>query len=141
MPTTYPIATAGPREPKRARQLTQAYQAAFKTLVWGIEGEDGLRAATLAEAAALGSMQVDTLRRWLNRPEARAFLAREKRALLTWATSPNPAVLASIRDNGQNEAARVRAVMALEEISEPRQRRASMLGFRSTTSPLFRAMS
>jgi hypothetical protein len=67
-------------------------------------------------------MKPDTLRRWLHRPEARAFIADERNAYLAWATSRNAQVLALIRDAGQNEAARVRAVALLEEMAGLRER-------------------
>jgi hypothetical protein len=57
------------------------------------------------------------LRRWLHRPEARAFIADERNAYLAWVTGANAQVLALIRDSGTNEAARVRAVLALEEMA------------------------
>jgi hypothetical protein len=120
MPTTYPIATSGERLPKRARPLPPGVKAAVKALVWGIEGDEGRRPATLAEAAAAGSMKMGTLRRWLHRADVRAEIAGEKKALLAWATSANPHALMSIRDNGANDAARVRAAMALEELESPR---------------------
>jgi hypothetical protein len=121
MPTSYPIATAGERQPKRAPSLKHGVKAAVKALVWGLEGEEGRKPATLEEAAAAGSMKPDTLRRWLHRPEVRSEIASEKKALLAWATSANPRALMSIRDNGANDAARVRAAMALEELENPRQ--------------------
>ena len=121
MPTSYPIATAGERQPKRAPSLKPGVKAAVKALVWGLEGDDGRRPATLEEAAAAGSMKPDTLRRWLHRPDVRSEIASEKKALLAWATSANPHALMSIRDNGANDAARVRAAMALEELENPRQ--------------------
>jgi hypothetical protein len=120
MPTVYPIAAAGERLPKRARPLAAGVRAAVKLLVWGAEGDEGRRPATLAEAAAAGSMRVDTLRRWLRRQDARNLIAAEKRALLAWATAANPQALMSIRDTSQNDAARVRAALALEELEAPR---------------------
>jgi hypothetical protein len=92
-----------------------------KALVWGIDGDKGRRPATLAEAAAAGNMRPDTLRRWLHRPDMRAEMAVERKALFAWATSANAAALMDIRDNGENDAARVRAVLALEELHNPKQ--------------------
>jgi hypothetical protein len=63
MPTTYPIAAAGDRLPKRARPLAVGVKAAVKALVWGVESDEGHRPATLGEAAVAGSMKPDTLRR------------------------------------------------------------------------------
>jgi hypothetical protein len=120
MPTTYPIAAAGDRLPKRARPLAAGVRAAVKLLVWGAEGDEGRRPATLAEAAAAGSMRVDTLRRWLRRQDARALIADEKKAFLAWATGANARALMDIRDTSANDAARVRAVLALEELEGPR---------------------
>jgi hypothetical protein len=68
-------------------------------------------------------MRPDTLRRWLRRQDARKLIAAEKRALLAWATAANPQALMSIRDTSQNDAARVRAVLALEELEAPRDGR------------------
>jgi hypothetical protein len=120
MPTTYPIATAGERLPKRARPLAAGVKAAAKLLVWGVEGDEGRRPATLGEAAVAGSMKPDTLRRYLHRLDVRALIADEKKAFLAWATSANAQALMDIRDASANDAARVRAVLALEELEAPR---------------------
>ena len=50
--------------------------------MWGLDGADGRRPATLGEAAAAGSMRPDTLRRYLHRPDMRALIAAERQALL-----------------------------------------------------------
>jgi hypothetical protein len=120
MPTTFPLVSAGERQPKRARPLATSVKAAAKALVWGVESDEGHRPATLAEAAAAGSMRVDTLRRYLHRPDVRAVIADEKKAFLAWATSANAQALTSIRDTSVNDAARVRAVLALQELESPR---------------------
>ena len=117
MPTTYPLAAAGQREPKRARSLAAGVKAAVKALVWGVKGDDGRKPASLTEAAAAGEMRPDTLRRYLHRADVRGLIADERNAYLAWATSANAQVLALIRDCGTNEAARVRAVLALEEMA------------------------
>jgi hypothetical protein len=122
MPTTYPLATAGGREPKRARPLAAGVKAAVKALVWGVEGDEGRKPASLAVAAAAGEMRPDTLRRYLHRGDVRGLIADERNAYLAWATSGNAQVLALIRDAGQNEAARVRAVALLEEMAGLRER-------------------
>jgi hypothetical protein len=48
-----------------------------------------------------------------------AVIADEKKAFLAWATSANAQALTSIRDTSVNDAARVRAVLALEELEAP----------------------
>jgi hypothetical protein len=121
MPTNYPIAASGERLPERARPLGSGVKAAVKALVWGVDGDSGRRPATLGEAAAAGSMRPDTLRRHLHRPDVRALIAGERKALLAWATSANPQALMSIRDTSLNDAARVRAALALEELETPKQ--------------------
>jgi hypothetical protein len=121
MPRVYPIAAAGERLPKHARPLGASLKAAARLLVWGFPDGDGHRPATLVEAAAAGSMRPDTLRRYLRRPDMRALIASERKALLAWAMGANPQALMSIRDTSLNDAARVRAALALEEIGEPRQ--------------------
>lgn len=123
MPTTVPTAASGDRTPKRA-YLAPGVKEAVKALVWGaagIEGE-GRNPATLAEAAAAGGMKPDTLRRYLHRPDVRNLIADERSSFLQWATSANAQVLAAIRDNGANEAARVKAVVHLEEMAGLRER-------------------
>ena len=112
---------SGKRLPERARPLGTSVKAAVKALVWGVDGHDGRRPATLGEAAAAGSMRPDTLRRYLHRPDVWALIADEKKALLTWATSANAQALMAIRDCSLNDAARVRAVLALEELESPKQ--------------------
>jgi hypothetical protein len=123
MPTTYPIAAAGDRLPKRAHPLAVGVKAAVKALVWGVESDEGRRPVTLGEAAAAGSMKPDTLRRYLHRLDVRALIADEKKAFLAWATSANAQALIDIRDTSVNDAARVRAVLALEELEAPRDGR------------------
>ena len=81
------------------------------------------RAAILGEAAAAGSMKPDTLRRYLHRLDVRALIAAEKKAFLAWATSANAQALMGVRDTSVNDAARVRAVLALEELETPRDGR------------------
>jgi hypothetical protein len=122
MPTTVPIAVAGDRRPKRAPPLPSDVKGALRSLVWGADGTEGRNPASLEEAAKAGDMKPDTLRRWLHRPEARSFIADERNAYLAWVTGANAQVLALIRDSGTNEAARVRAVLALEEMAGLRQR-------------------
>jgi hypothetical protein len=123
MPTTYPIAAAGDRQPKRAPPLAAGVKAAVKALVWGIDSDEGRRPATLAEAAAAESMRPDTLRRYLHRLDMRALIVDEKKGFLAWATSANAQALTNIRDTSANDAARVRAVLALEELETPRDGR------------------
>jgi hypothetical protein len=122
MPTTYPIATAGGRQPKRARPLAPGVRAAVTALVWGLEGDEGRKPATLAQAAAAGDMRPDTLRRYLSRADVRNLIADERNGYLAWVTSANAQVLAAIRDLGDNEAARVRAIAFLEEMAGLRER-------------------
>ena len=93
MPTTFPLVSAGERQPKRAYPLATGAKAAAKALVWGVESDEGRRPASLAEAAIAGSMKVDTLRRWLHRPDMRSLIAEEKKAFLAWATSANAQAL------------------------------------------------
>jgi hypothetical protein len=120
MPTNYPVAASGERPPKRARPLSAGVKAAVNALVWGVEGDDGRSPVTLGEAAAEGAMRPDTLRRYLHRLDVRALIADEKKAFLAWATSANARALMDIRDTSANDAARVRAVLALEELETPR---------------------
>jgi hypothetical protein len=124
MPTSLPVAASGDRQPKKAPSLAPAVKAAVKALVWGaagLEGE-GRNPATLAEAAAAGGMKPDTLRRYLHRPDVRNLIADERNAYLAWAMGGNAQVLAMIRDFGQNEAARVKAAVHLEEMAGLRER-------------------
>jgi hypothetical protein len=120
MLTNYPLAASGERQPKRARPLSAGVRTAVKALVWGVEGYDYRRPVTLGEAAAEGAMRPDTLRRYLHRLDVRALIADEKKAFLAWANSANAQALMDIRDTSANDAARVRAVLALEELEGPR---------------------
>jgi hypothetical protein len=78
---------------------------------------------------SVGSMRPDTLRRYLHRADTRALIASERKALLAWATSANPQALMNIRDRSLNDAARVRAALALEELEAPRQGPGQSPGF------------
>jgi hypothetical protein len=55
--------------------------------------------------------------------DVRALIADEKKAFLAWATGANAQALMDIRDTSVNDAARVRAVLALEELEAPRDGR------------------
>lgn len=69
-------------------------------------------------AAKANGVQPRIMRRWLHRPEAIAFLRRERARFRASICAANEAVLAEIRDKGENAMARVRAVQVLEGIED-----------------------
>ena len=117
MPAIAPI-RASDREPKRVRPIPRAVRAAVLAMIYGDPAADGENAVPLSfvQAAAIAQIQPYVLRRWLDKP-AVIQLIRSERAIFRRALCcGNELALANIRDRGENDAARVRSVLALEQI-------------------------
>jgi hypothetical protein len=117
MPAIAPI-RASDREPKRVRPIPRAVRTAVLAMIYGDPAADGENAAPVSfvQAAAIAQIQPYVLRRWLDKP-AVIQLIRSERAIFRRALCcGNELALANIRDRGENDAARVRSVLALEAI-------------------------
>ena len=112
MPRNIPLGTTGAHT-KRPGRVPKGVRAALKAFVW--EG------ATLEAASAIAGLTIDTLQRWLKRPEVIAAIREERRAFFGWIVGTNAQALAAIRDLGSNDYARVRAVQLLEEMAGERK--------------------
>jgi hypothetical protein len=121
MPTNYPLASAGVREPdKRPRPIPKIVKDACLLMIYGDpDDEDGTPVDFVSAAKAVG-MQAATLRKYLTRPQVIAFLRAERRAFREAVCAGNEAALQRVRDGDQhaNPMARVAAVRALEALDE-----------------------
>lgn len=104
---TAPFAASGPREPtQRPRQIPQAVRAAALQMIY--EGCD------LVVAAEASGLRVDTLRRWLHRPELVSLIRRERAAFRQAICSGNELALKKVRDGSPNAMAVFRALDQLQ---------------------------
>jgi hypothetical protein len=110
MPISTPIAASGVRSPEHARRIPQAVRSACLQMIH--------EAVDFITAAKANGLRPDTLRRHLHRPEVVGFIRRERAAFGLAICAANEAVLAEIRDKGENAMARVRAVQVLEGIED-----------------------
>ena len=116
MPRPAPFLTAGSREPRRPTRIPPAVRRAIQHLVGG-HPETGAQLGFI-EAGKLEGNRPDTMRRWMYEPSVRALIKAQRAALLDVICAPNPLALAAIRDRPDgNDAAKVRAVVALEEMA------------------------
>jgi hypothetical protein len=87
-------------------------------MVWGRPDDPDGRALSWIEAAHAVGMQPPILRRYLDRPEFVSLLLKERRAFRTTICAGNEGALRKVRDRPDgNDMARVRAVLALEEMN------------------------
>jgi len=121
MPTNYPLASAGPREPTtRPRPIPKVVKDACLLMIYGDPAdEDGAPVDFISAAKAVG-MQPQTLRRYLTRPQVVAFLRAERRAFREAICAGNEAALRLVRDGDahSNPMARIQAVRTLEGLEE-----------------------
>jgi hypothetical protein len=107
-----PLVSSAPREtrliiPPRVKQ-------AVALMVRGPDN-DG-KPMSLVEAAQALGMSVPTLRRYFDKPSNLAYLRAEKRTYTALLIAANPAALADIRDNAENQMARVASVRELNSM-------------------------
>lgn len=110
MPISAPVAASPARSPDRPRHIPQAVRSACLQMIH--------EATDFITAAKANGLKPDTMRRWLHRPEVVSLIRRERAAFRLAVCSANEAVLAEIRDKGENAMARVRAVQVLEGIED-----------------------
>jgi hypothetical protein len=84
-------------------------------MVCGHPGAPDCRAFTFIEAARETGIKPDVMRRYLDRPDVRAPLLSERRALRAAICGGNEGALLRVRETAQNGMAVVAAVRALEE--------------------------
>lgn len=112
--------TSSSRAPdkQRPRPLPKAIKAVIVAMVSGRPGDPDAAPLTFIEAAKLCGVAPDHMRRWLDRPEARAFLRSERTAWRESICAGNENALKRVRDHSENAMAVVRSVQALEGIGE-----------------------
>jgi hypothetical protein len=109
------------RELMRPRPIPAKVREAISLMVYGRLDDPDCRAITFIEAAHETGIKPDVMRRYLDRPEVRTLLLRERRAFRAAICSGNEAALQKVRDTAANGMAVVSAVRALEELDNPRQ--------------------
>jgi hypothetical protein len=116
MPAITPI-RASSREPKSERPVPVAVKRACLLMIYG-DAAAGADATPLSfiQAAQVAGLRANILRKWLDKPAVIQFIRRERALFRRALCCGNEAALAAIRDGGQNAAASVRAVLALEQI-------------------------
>jgi hypothetical protein len=108
---------ASDRELRRPRPLPKRVQKACLLMIYGNPDDgDDAKPLDFVAAAKLAGVQPPLMRKWLDRPAAIQFIRRERAVFRRFLCSANELALANIRDRGQNDAARVRSVLALEQI-------------------------
>ena len=119
MPAIAPI-RASSREPKRVRPIPRAVRTAVLAMIYGDPAADETNAAPLSfvQAAKIAQIEPYVLRRWLDKPQVIALIRSERAVFRRALCAGNELALANIRDRGENDAARVRSVLALEAIDQ-----------------------
>ena len=117
MPKPAPVLTAGSRAPRRPTRIPPAVRLACQFLVEGAPGDDATSAPLgFVEAAKLAGVRPDAMRRWLDVPAVRSLIKAKRAAFRESLCASNELALAAVRDRSRNDMAKVRAVIALEEI-------------------------
>jgi hypothetical protein len=117
--SNHPIAASGPREPAiRPKPIPKAIRRAVELMVWGEADDIDGKPLDLVAAAKAANVQGFILRRYLDRPAVIAYLRAQRRACLAAVSAGNPMVLADIRNNAENQMARVAAARAIEGIED-----------------------
>jgi hypothetical protein len=118
MPAIAPI-RASAREVKRERPIPKAVRLACHLMIYGDDAAaDDAPPLSFVAAAKLAGIAPYTLRRWLDKPAVIALIRSERAIFRRALCAGNELALAKIRDYGQNDAARVRSVLALEAIDD-----------------------
>jgi hypothetical protein len=98
------------RNSERLPGVTRKVRAAIEAMVWkGLHRRDAAKHAEMAE---------HSLYQALRRPPVRAFYLSQLEVLRTSERARNIHALVAIRDESENDMARVRAVSVIESISE-----------------------
>jgi hypothetical protein len=121
MPYVPPLMSSGSRELTRSRPIPAKVREAISLMVYGRLEDPDCRALTFIEAARETGIKPDVMRRYLDRPDVRALLLRERRAFRAAICGGNEAALQKVRDTAANGMAVVGAVRALEELDNPKQ--------------------
>jgi hypothetical protein len=108
-----PLVSSAPREPAKLTIPPKVKQA-VALMVRGPDN-DG-KPMSLCEAAKAVGLSVPALRRHFDRPSNLAYLRAEKRTYTALLIAANPAALADIRDNAENQMARVASVRELNSM-------------------------
>lgn len=113
-----PLTAAGSRELKHPRPIAPKVRAAVKLMVYGRLDDPDCKPLSFIEAARLSGVRPDVMRRYLDRPDVRALLSRERKAFRAAICAGNEGALADVRDRSANAMARVAAVRVLEALDD-----------------------
>jgi len=113
-----PLTAAGSRELKRPHPIAPKVREAVRLMVYGRLDDSDSKPLSFIEAARIAGVAPDHMRRYLDRPDVRALLFRERRAFRAAICAGNEGALADVRDKCANAMARVQAVRALQELNE-----------------------
>ena len=113
-----PLTAAGSRELKHPRPIAPKVRAAVKLMVFGRLDDPDCKPLSFIEAAKIAGVAPDVMRRYLDRPDVRALLSRERKAFRAAICAGNEGALADVRDRSANAMARVAAVRALEALDD-----------------------
>ncbi|WP_316228636.1 hypothetical protein [Bradyrhizobium sp. SZCCHNR1045] len=108
-----PVTAAGQGQ-KRPQPIPAKVKDALRLMVYGKLDDDECKPLDFIAAAKECDIKPDQMRRYLDRPNVRAFLMAERRAFRAAICAGNEAALLDVRDNAKNGLARIGAVRALE---------------------------
>ncbi|MGD0563489.1 MAG: hypothetical protein ABSA66_10385 [Roseiarcus sp.] len=111
-----PLTAAGSRELKRPRPISPKVREAVRLMVYGQLDDPDCKPLSFIEAAKIAGVAPDVMRRYLDRPDVRALLLRERRAFRAALCAGNEGALARVRDKSENGMAIVASVRALEQL-------------------------
>jgi hypothetical protein len=125
MPVIAPLTSSGSRDlEKKPRPLPKHVKAMFGYMVRGAPGDEDCLPLSFIAAGRLAGIAPDVARRWLDRPETRAFLRSERAAFRAAICASNEAHLQRLRES-PNGMVGIRAIAMLETIDSADQTRAT----------------
>jgi hypothetical protein len=121
MPAIAPLTSSGSRDlEKKPRPLPKHVKAMVGYMVRGGPGDEDCLPLSFIAAGRLAGMAPDVARRWLDRPETRAFLRAERAAFRTAICASNELHLQKLRES-PNGMVGIKAIAMLEQIDETAQ--------------------
>ena len=113
------LTASGSRDPaKRPRPVPKQIREMIVLMVYGQPDDPDGRPLDFIEAAKRCEVKPDVARRWLDRPEVRAFLHAERRAFREAICCGNESALKRVRDKSENGMCVVASVRTLENLNE-----------------------
>ncbi|WP_315729130.1 hypothetical protein [Bradyrhizobium sp. SZCCHNS2015] len=108
-----PLTATGPGQ-KRPQPIPAKVKDALRLMVYGRLDDEDCQPLDFIAAAKECDVKPDVMRRYLDRPNVRAFLLAERRAFRAAICASNEAALLDVRDHSKNGLARIAAVRQLE---------------------------